>query len=230
MRSTEDSASEKTDLLSRRDFDALVINIELTLASIIQGVALYFLTENSREALSQLQFDRWIYIANGLLIIFVFWCRAIEHTLTLLRWPLHFSHNFLYIGCAFVEAISFTQIGNPLRWFAFDAFFAALVWLLFVVDLQLINRRASEATGEITRKLYRLIRRDQFANIGLLVPALFAFALGSALLIGWAPDFALARHGHLVLAAIQGLSLALYLIYSLRFSGRLSLLLNKALG
>ena len=36
--------------LSRRDLDSNVVNIELTLASIIQGVALYFLTENARTA------------------------------------------------------------------------------------------------------------------------------------------------------------------------------------
>src|SRR2546421_12315689 len=38
--------------LSRRDLDTNVVNIELTLASIIQGVALYFLTESARTALS----------------------------------------------------------------------------------------------------------------------------------------------------------------------------------
>ena len=38
--------------LSRRELDNTVVNIELTLASIIQGVALYFLTENGRTALS----------------------------------------------------------------------------------------------------------------------------------------------------------------------------------
>jgi hypothetical protein len=38
--------------LSRRELDSNVVNIELTLTSIIQGVALYFLTENAHTALS----------------------------------------------------------------------------------------------------------------------------------------------------------------------------------
>jgi hypothetical protein len=32
----------------RRELDSVVINVELTLASIIQGVALFFLTDNAR--------------------------------------------------------------------------------------------------------------------------------------------------------------------------------------
>ncbi len=223
----EESEIPRTDLLSRRDFDTLVINIELTLVSIIQGVALYFLTDNSREALSHLQIDRWIYIGNGLLIIFVFWCRAVEHTLTLVRWPLHFGRNFLYISCAMVQAISFTQLADPLRWFAFDALFALLVWLLFVVDLQLVNRRASEAVGQAATELYRLIRRDQFRNILWLVPALFVFNLAAALFIAEQPQLALAQRGHLYFAAAQTVSLIVYLVYSLRFSGQLATLINK---
>ena len=33
---------------ARRELDSVVINIELTLVSIIQGVALFFLTDNAR--------------------------------------------------------------------------------------------------------------------------------------------------------------------------------------
>src|SRR5258708_29842578 len=35
--------------------------------------------------------------------------------LTVIRWPLEFGHNFLYIACALVEAFSFAQLGNPAR-------------------------------------------------------------------------------------------------------------------
>jgi len=56
---------------SRRQLDGLVVNIELTLTSIIQGVALYFLTDNARAPLSQLRFEYWIYVANGLILVLV---------------------------------------------------------------------------------------------------------------------------------------------------------------
>src|SRR5213596_2917221 len=61
--------------LSRRDLDSNVVNIELTLVSIIQGVALYFLTENARTALSLNNWPALLYISAGLCVIFIFWSR-----------------------------------------------------------------------------------------------------------------------------------------------------------
>src|SRR5439155_998587 len=68
--------------LSRRELDSTVVNIELTLVSIIQGVALYFLTENARTALSLNNWPALLYISAGLCVIFIFWSRSIIHTLT----------------------------------------------------------------------------------------------------------------------------------------------------
>ena len=78
----------------RRELDSVVINIELTLVSIIQGVALFFLTDNARALLSIQRAGAFLYVAAGLCVIFIFWSRSIIHTLTLIRWPLEFGHNF----------------------------------------------------------------------------------------------------------------------------------------
>jgi len=96
--------------LFRRDLDSNVVNIELTLASIIQGVALYFLTESARTALSLNNWPALLYLSAGLCIIFIFWSRSIIHTLTLIKWPLEFGHNFFYIACALGEAILFSRL------------------------------------------------------------------------------------------------------------------------
>jgi hypothetical protein len=79
---------------SRQELNTTVVNIELTLASIIQGVALYFLTENTRTILSERNWGALLYSAAGLFVIFIFWSRSIIHTLTLIKWPLEFGHNF----------------------------------------------------------------------------------------------------------------------------------------
>ncbi len=78
----------------RRELDSVVVNIELTLVSIIQGVALFFLTDNARALMSMRHWDALLYVAAGLCVIFVFWSRSVIHTLTLIRWPLEFGHNF----------------------------------------------------------------------------------------------------------------------------------------
>src|SRR5438034_335321 len=86
--------------LSRRELDSTVVNIELTLVSIIQGVALYFLTENARTALSLNNWPALLYISAGLCVIFIFWSRSIIHTLTFIKWPLEFGYNFFFIDRA----------------------------------------------------------------------------------------------------------------------------------
>ena len=55
---------------SRRELDSVVVNIELTLVSIIQGVALFFLTGNARATLSLRHWDAFLYVAAGLCVIF----------------------------------------------------------------------------------------------------------------------------------------------------------------
>src|SRR5438045_6739422 len=174
--------------LSRRDLDSNVVNIELTLASIIHGVALYFLTENARTGLSLKNWPALLYLSAGLCVIFIFWSRSIIHTLTVIRWPLEFGHNFFYIACALGEAILFTRLERPLAWFCLSAGYAFFVWLLFLYDLRLIRARLLEARNEPERSLYQRTLEDQSLNIRVLVPLLFFFNLVCVLAISHWPE------------------------------------------
>jgi len=102
--------------VTQTQLDALVVTIELTLISIVQGVALSFLADQARAILVSGPFSSWPYVVTGLLIILLFWSRSLIHTLTVIRWPLEFGHNFLYIACTLVETVTFTQLNQPLRW------------------------------------------------------------------------------------------------------------------
>ena len=83
---------------SQFELDGIIADIELTLVSIIQGVALTVLIETSREAIATLNFVMWPYVLSGLIIILIFRSRVVLHILTVIRWPLEFGHNFLYIA------------------------------------------------------------------------------------------------------------------------------------
>ena len=214
--------------LSRRELDANIVNIELTLASIIQGVALYFLTENARTALSLNNWPSLLYLSAGLCIICIFWSRSIIHTLTLIKWPLEFGHNFLYIACALGEAILFTRLERPLAWFRLSTAYAAFVWLLFVYDLRLIRARFRETTTEAERLLYQRTWEDQLLNIRLLMPCLFFFNLACALAISQWPDYFLERSGNVWLIGAQFLSFLVYLIYVTRFYHQIAPLILRS--
>jgi hypothetical protein len=201
----------------RRELDSVVVNIELTLVSIIQGVALFFLTDNARTLLSMRQWSAFLYVAAGLCVIFVFWSRSVIHTLTLIRWPLEFGHNFFYIACALGEAILFSHLDNPLTWFQLSTALAGVVWLLFIYDMRLIHTGVAESRADSERALYGRAKSDQLLNIRLLVPLLIALNLVSAFAIWHWPDLFIARAGHLWLISMQLLSFIGYLFYTSRY-------------
>jgi len=202
---------------NRRELDSTVINIELTLVSIIQGVALFFLTDNARAVMSERHWSGLLYVGAGLCVIFIFWSRSVIHTLTLIRWPLEFGHNFFYIACALGEAILFSRLDNPLAWFQLSAAYAGIVWLLFVYDMRLIRARIAESCADSEHALYACARSDQLLNIRLLAPLLIALNLLSGLAIWQWPQFFIARAGHIWLISIQLLSFIGYLFYTSRY-------------
>jgi hypothetical protein len=201
----------------RRELDSVVINIELTLVSIIQGVALFFLTDNARVLISLWHWEAFPYVVAALCVIFIFWSRSVIHTLTLIGWPLEFGHNFFYIGCALGEAILFSRLDNPLAWFQLSAAYACIVWLLFVYDMRLIHARLAESRADSQRTLYARAMSDQLLNIRLLVPLLIALNLVAVFAIWRWPDLFIARAGHTWLISTQLLSFIGYLFYTSRY-------------
>ena len=201
---------------NREELDSMVVEIELTLCSIIQGVALYFLVDNARLVLSKGQVAAWPYVVTGLLIILLFWSRSLIHTLTLIRWPLEFVHNFFYIACALVEALAFTRLADPLEWFVLTALFALIVWALFVYDLRIVKLREKDSAGPVGSQLYAIVRSDQKLNIAIVIPVIFLFNAGCATGIHAWPEFFLRANGHLILVALQGIGLLFYLAHVIR--------------
>ncbi len=212
----------------RRELDSVVINVELTLASIIQGVALFFLTDNARVVFTMRHWESFPYVAAGLCVIFIFWSRSIIHTLTLIRWPMEFGHNFFYIACALGEAILFSRLDDPLAWFQISTTYAAVVWLLFIYDMRLIRARIAESRNDADRVLYARARADQLRNIYVLVPVLFFINLACALAIWIWPDLFIARAGHIWLINVQLVSFFAYLaVIGHHFSKMAQLLLQS---
>jgi hypothetical protein len=228
MHSPQHRAERKAQRSTRRQLDGLVVNIELTLVSIIQGVALSVLAESSRAPIGDLRFDQWPYAANGLLVILLFWSRSTMHTLTVIRWPLEFAHNFLYITCTLIEAITFTDLTDPIRWYSLGGAFAVAAWALFRTDLRLIRQRQAEAVGPAEEELYAIVLRDQNMNIFLVVPGMALFNFFAVFCTYFWPETLIRGGGHVVFALIQTVTLLGYLIYVVRFFGTIAPIILKA--
>jgi hypothetical protein len=164
----------------------------------------------------------WPYVGSGLLVILIFWSRSVLHIITLIRWPLEFGHNFLYIVCVLAEALMFTRLNDPLAWFLFGSLYAAIGWALFTYDLRLLHAREQDSAGVASNLLYALVTRDQFLNIRFLLPAVLFLNIACVLAIRAYPEVFLARHGHVWLGVGQFIAFSFYLIYVVRFYTKLA--------
>ena len=212
----------------RSELDSMIVEIELTLVSIIQGVAFTFLIENARHVMSIQQAAFWPYVISGLFVILVFWSRSVLHIITLIRWPLEFGHNFLYIACALFEALLFTNLTNPTGWFLFGAIYSVIGWALFTYDLRLLHAREKDSPGAASNRLYALVKRDQHWNIWGLLPALVVLNVLCALCIHARPDLFIERGLHLWLGVGQLIAFMFYLLYVVRFYTKLAPIIVEA--
>lgn len=207
--------------------DGLVVNIELTLISIIQGVAFSFLADHSRDVLVGWQLTFWPYVVTGLLIILLFWSRSLIHTLTVIRWPLDLGHNFMYIACTLVETVAFTQLTNTLHWYALNALFALMLWVLFGLDLRMVRRRIRDSAGPTGSRLYAIVEREQFLNIKFFMPATVVFNLLAMMAVGLWRVSLIEKGGHVIIALVQLAAAMGYLLYVMRFFIRIIPLIAK---
>jgi hypothetical protein len=207
--------------------DSLVVNIELTLISIIQGVALSFLADHSRDVLVSLQLTWWPYVVTGLLTILLFWSRSLLHTLTVIRWPLEIGHNFIYIASTLVETVAFTQLTNVLHWYALTALFGVMVWILFALDLRMIRRRIDDSAGPLGSNLFAIVEREQFFNIKFFIPTVVIFNFLAVMAVWSWPVFLIEGGGHVIIALVQMTGAFGYLLYVMYFFKRLIPLIEK---
>ena len=207
--------------VTQTQLDELVVTIELTLISIVQGVALSFLADQARDVLVSGQFSGWPYAVTGLLIILLFWCRSLIHTLTVIRWPLELGHNFLYIACTLVEAVTFTQLTQPLRWYALNALFGVMIWAVFALDLRMIRRRMRDSAGPTGSQLYAIVEREQGVNVRIWMPATVTFNLLAAMAVHRWPGALIDAGGHVMIAVAQLAAALGYLLSVMRLFTRL---------
>src|SRR5581483_8497736 len=126
------------------ELDHKVLDVEILLISVVQGVALASLAVPAVDVIGNFHFEYYLYVVGALLLILTFWSQAIIHTLSFISWPIDLYHNFLYILVAFAEVLVFSQLTNPLGWFVVMSGFFVLAGILYIVVFWLINRTQHE--------------------------------------------------------------------------------------
>lgn len=199
------------------ELDGVVANIELTVISIVQGMALSFLVEGARALFVDARPSALPYLVTGLLVAFSMWARAVIHAFTVIRWPLELGHNFAYFVAALCEAALFTQAGNPRRWYPVGLVMVLLFWGMFLYERRMYRLRRADGGGPESAALLDLLEAEHELNLRALMPALLAAWGASTALVFAAPGVFLARGWHVALGALQALGMLAYLAHVIRF-------------
>ena len=197
-----------------------VVGIELTLISIIQGLALGVLAASAVQPLIALQWQVWPYVVTGLLTVLIFWSRSLVHTLSFIGWPLEFGHTFIYFAATLIEAVALSEVSNPEHWFALNALYAAVVWGLYAYDLHLVRQRIDDFDSAPERALLADIIHDQRVNIGFMMPAAVLFQAFAWWLVHEFPETMLVHRWHLLLIGLTLLFSLNYLYGGIRILRR----------
>jgi hypothetical protein len=214
---------ERPEQLTREvknQLNNMVIGIELTLISIIQGLALGVLAASAVQPLIHGQVEYWPYIATGLLVILIFWSRSLIHTLSFIGWPLEFGHTFIYFAATLIEAVALTQVTAPENWFALNTLYSAFNWFLYGYDLRVIRRHAPDFQTADEQKLYADIVADQLLNLRFTMPSATLFHLFGWWLIRSQPGLMLAGGWHTALGIASALVGVVYLSDGVRILHR----------
>lgn len=210
------------------DLDSLAINLEMTLLSIVQGVALYFLVDAARPIVHDRIYTSVPYVICGLAFICTVWCRAVFHVFTIIRWPIRFVHSFYYIVLSLFEALMFTQAGNPARWYDATVMAGLMSAVGFWLDAHDNAEEARSHTGPASVRMWTELDAEMRLNRRLLVPGLIALVTLMAVLVRAWPAFFLDRGWHVILAVVQCGALLTYLALVLRFYHQFSPLVLAA--
>ncbi len=200
----------------KQKMNDLVVTIELTLMSVIQGVALFFLADNVRASILSFDYQHWIYIPVAFMFLIIFWAQVLVHIMSFISWPIELIHNFLYFLVVITEVIMFSNIGNPLNWFGANILFFIVVGILYAVDFSLMKKKGNDFQDSQERKqFYADIMHDQRLGMYTFVPTGIIFAALSLFAIKMYPMTFIDGNWHIALGAVQaivGLCAVSYLV------------------
>src|SRR5438093_4052704 len=75
------------------ELEALATGVELTLVSVLQGIALAILIPKIVDLIASGQVAKLPYIPASLLLVFIVWVTFISHALSFVSWPFDPIHN-----------------------------------------------------------------------------------------------------------------------------------------
>jgi hypothetical protein len=108
---------EPPPVTRRPELESLATGVELTLASVLQGIPLATLIPQVVALILAGDIARLLYAPASLLIVFMAWLTFILYALSFITWPFDPYHNLLYFLIVCAESVLLGLIDRPGIWF-----------------------------------------------------------------------------------------------------------------
>jgi hypothetical protein len=178
------------------ELESLATGVELTLASVMQGIALAILVPKIVELITNGEIAKLPYIPASLLLMFMVWVMFIGHAISFITWPFDPLHNLLYFLIASSEAVLLFFLDKPAPWFLSLVGLGLLLGFSCWYNQGLLRRNAAHYTSAAARELYAHIMDEQRVGLsytaGYCLVGLLGFGalqlrpdLGLAQELGW---------------------------------------------
>jgi hypothetical protein len=179
------------------ELESLATSVELTLASVLQGIALAILVPKIVELLTSGEVAKLPYIPASLLLLFMVWVAFISHAISFITWPFDPLHNLMYFLIVSSEAVLLFFLDKPAQWFVSLVGFGLLLGFSCWYNQGLLRRNAPRYVTAAARQLYGHIMEEQRVGLqfmaGYCLAGLAGFGalqlrpdLGMAQDLGWA--------------------------------------------
>src|SRR5215213_9430633 len=178
------------------ELESLATGVEMTLASVMQGIALAILVPKIVELITGGEIAKLPYIPASLLLMFMVWVMFIGHAISFITWPFDPLHNMLYFLIASSEAVLLFFLDQPGPWFLSLVGLALLLGFSCWYNQGLLRRNTSLYRTAAAQKLYAHIMDEQQISLqfmaGYCLVGLAGFGalqlrpdLGLAQELGW---------------------------------------------
>ena len=218
----QESGAEDSDL------EGQATGIELTLASVLQGIAMAILIPRVADLIVGGEVAKLPYIPASLLLIFIVWVAFVMHSLSFITWPFDLTHNLLYFLVVTAETVLLTFLDQPAPWFLALAGFGIVAGVNHWYNLRLLRRYERRYAGPAGQALYVHIAAEQRSSLGFMA-GYVVVGLFCAGVLRLQPEFGLPEELGWVVAGLVGVILpALHVAWQFRLVAERSALIARA--
>jgi hypothetical protein len=210
------------------ELEGLATGVELTLASVLQGIAMAILIPRIADLITSGEIAKLPYIPASLLLIFIVGVAFVTHSFSFISWPFDLTHNLLYFLVVTAETVLLTFLDQPEPWFLALAGFGLVMGINHWYNQRLLQRYAPRYRTPASRALYDHIAYEQRASLGFMA-GYIVVGLFCAGVLALQPEFGLPPEpGWLVAGLAAVLVPALHVAWQFRLVAERARLIQRS--